>query len=399
MRSFLTTLGIIIGITSVTVMMSFGDSVQQEMTSGIKNEANRVSVHKGAPWFLNEMKGGWDEMNMGGRNNNEKNLTIGDARAVAEEVTHLTLVVPVMQEYGDITSDKEKENGPIMGVGDEYFELEELKLESGRMFDNNDLLTREKVVVIGSETAKNLFPEKSPIGENVLISKKYFTVIGVLAPLEQRWNQNNRGAFVQLETAQERLFGKKEINEIRLLVDDPANIAQVKRELAFTLLKQHKIGDIQNIDFTINSMGEAMAEFEKMNQTMSMFLIGIGAISLLVGGIGVMNIMLVSVTERTREIGIRKAVGARKKDILYQFLTESVILSMIGGGIGIALTFSVILLLKSLLGGMLPTEMLRVSHDALITSILCSLSVGIFFGIYPASKAAKLKPIDALRFE
>ncbi len=390
MRSVLTTLGIIIGVMSVTVMVSLGESAQKEMTQGLEEKTNLLQIRQGNP-----MRFSMDAFEFEGEKRQPQDLTNADVAAIQEN-DQILKISPEINNYEEVITPSKKFNTKVAGVLPAAKDVANFSLKAGLFISQQDQDAEDKVAVLGAFAAQNLFGKQNPLGKNVIIKNSVFKVIGVLEQKENTGWGNNENAVVliPLSTAQNRLFGKKSLSLISVLIKDGANIKEAKHKITYALLREHKIPNINKMDFNVYDNSEMIKMFDKINKTMTFFLTAIGGISLLVGGIGVMNIMLVSVTERTREIGIRKAVGARRRSILLQFLIEAVFLSVLGGLIGILLSYVVIILIKTF-----SPLSASLSTNAMMISLSFSFLVGIFFGIYPANKASKLKPIDALRFE
>ena len=388
MRSFLTTLGIVIGVFSVTVMVSLGESAQKEMTSGLEDKTNLLKIRAG-----NSMMFDFDALDRTPKQ--PKDLTNSDVLAI-ENNENILSISPELSSYENISSTQKNINLNTTGVLPEYLEVAGYKLKIGSFINQQNQEHEDKVVVLGSKSASNLFGDENPLGKNVKIKNSIFKVIGVLDKKEGGgWEGDlNDVVLIPLSTAQNRVFGKKTLSSISVLIKDEVSIKEAKHEIIYALLREHKITDVNKMDFSVFDNNEMIKIFDKIKRTMTLFLAAIGGISLLVGGIGVMNIMLVSVTERTREIGIRKAVGAQRRSILLQFLTESIFLSIVGGLIGVLLSYVLIVLVRKF-----STFDVVFSTNAMLISLSFSFFVGIFFGSYPANKASKLKPIDALRFE
>lgn len=389
MRSVLTTLGIIIGVFSVTVMVSLGESAQKEMTSGMEEKTNVLKIQSGnyAMYDFDSFQGELIQ---------PKDLTNLDVAAVQKSSMQIDKISPELEGREDVVSIREKSNTSVKGVLPVFMAVEGYNLNIGSFISEQNQLSEDKVAVLGFLTASRLFGKENPLGKNITIKNSIFRIIGVMEKKEGGgWGGgSNEVVLIPLSTAQNRLFGLKTVSLISVLIKDGENVKEAKHKIIYSLLREHKITDVKAMDFSVSDNNEMIKMFAKINRTMTLFLTAIGGISLLVGGIGVMNIMLVSVTERTREIGIRKAVGAQRKSILLQFLTESVFLSVLGGIIGVLLSYVLIILVKKF-----STFDMIFSTNAMIIALSFSFFVGVFFGIYPANKASKLKPIDALRFE
>ena len=326
-------------------------------------------------------------------------LTVADAKAIETEIPGVKYVAPSARGAAQVVYGNQNWSTGITGTSPEMIDIRGWALASGRIFTEQELDGSAKVCVLGKTVADNLFGGIDPIGQIVRIKKIPFTVIGVLSPKGQTtWGQDQDDLiFVPLTTAQKQLFGQTfpgMVRNISVQAWGPDELKEVETQIAQLLRQRHRIQPNQDDDFTVRNLTEMMSTREESANVMSLLLGAIASISLIVGGIGIMNIMLVSVTERTREIGIRMAVGAKGRDILLQFLTESLMLSLMGGllGIGIGMLGTVILSHVT----QWPTLF---SPKAILLAFLFSGSVGVFFGFYPARKASLLNPIDALRYE
>ncbi|MCP4632256.1 MAG: FtsX-like permease family protein, partial [candidate division Zixibacteria bacterium] len=322
-------------------------------------------------------------------------LMMKDVEALKRDCPGALYVVP---EYGRNAQAKYKNrnwNTYVNGTTPNYRYVRNAELESGEYFTLNDVGARRLVCIIGKEIENELFEGTNPIGEIIKIRGLNFTVLGVLAPrgASFRYNQDDV-ILIPILTAQKRVFGTEWISSVNIGVVSPDMMDATTLDIEKSLRRSHRIAYGKNNDFHVRSQTDIISTMEETSETFTSLLLGIALVSLLVGGIGIMNIMLVSVTERTREIGVRKAVGARRRDILYQFLTEAFILSSAGGIIGVAAgvggTFSL---------NYFAQWNTLISPDSAVIAFIFSGLVGIFFGIYPAARASKLNPIDALRYE
>ncbi len=397
LRSALTTLGIIIGVAAVIALLSLGRGVQTSITSQIQSiGTNLLYVRPGA-----QTQGG-----VRAEVGSAVTLTLDDARALADpaNVPSAVAVAPQVNSFGQVVALGQNVRTQVLGVTPEYAQVRNYQVLSGEFIQASHVTARSAVAVLGYTTAANLFGEpESAVGQSIRINGQPFRVIGVLA------SKGTIGPFSQddlvmvpLTTVQTRLFrganvrGSDSVSLISVQVADASLINQATQEIAETLRQRHRV--LYEDDFTISSQQDVLNTALQITGALTLFLGGIAAISLLVGGIGIMNIMLVTVTERTREIGIRKAVGARRRDILAQFLIEAVMLSVMGGVLGIAVGWGISRLLGNIQLGTTAIQP-EVGLDAVLMATLFSMAVGIFFGIYPASRAAALNPIEALRYE
>ena len=379
MRSLLTSLGIIIGVGSVIVMVAIGEGSRIQIESQIASMGtNLINVTprrgSGIP----------------------NRLTKADSEKLKNEANYIMAVSGIRQRNFNIVGGISNWTTVVMGVEPDYLLIRNWNVEEGDFFEQPDLASRSKVAVLGTTVASKLFPEEYPIGQSIRIGTNHFRVIGVLerkgtGPMG---NDQDDLVLVPLDTALTRLSQTQTLNSISLSVIRKEYMSQAQREVEIIMREAHNIGPQGAATFDIMNMADVIATAAKTSQMLTNLLAAIAGVSLIVGGIGIMNIMLVSVTERTREIGIRMAVGARKKDILFQFLLESIILSLIGGFIGILFSVFVCKLLTTFAST--PTY---INPVVIIISVLFAVIVGVFFGYYPAKKAAGLYPIDALRYE
>ena len=390
LRSLLTMLGIMIGVGAVIVMVAIGAGARDMIGNQIRSiGSNLVLVIPGAT-----QQGG---VRFG--SGSIHTLRSTDAEAMVKECSAVKTAAPVWGDVTQVVHGNRNWRTRVTGTWDTTFAIREWRIRYGRMFSKEEEQRAAKVAMIGQTVVENLFPETSPLGKVIRIKSVPFTVVGVL----ERKGQSPRGedqddaVFVPLKTAQYRLFGTPfpdEIQAILVQAKDLGTINDAQKQIDELLVRRHKIGRNQEKDFTVRNLTEILATAQKSLRIMTTLLGAIAAISLLVGGIGIMNIMLVSVTERTREIGIRMAVGARSKDILSQFLIEGVVLSVTGGLIGTALGITV-----SFAFARASSWPALIDPVTVLVAILFSATVGVFFGFYPAYKASRLHPIEALRHE
>jgi putative ABC transport system permease protein len=390
MRSFLTMLGIIIGIAAVIAMMAVGAGASYVISQQIASIGSNIILVIPGSTTSGGLRSG-----SGGA----QSLTSDDARAIASECPSVETAAPTVRSSGMVVYGNMNWSTLIMGATPELFDIREWWTSSGRGITRQDVEGAAKVCLLGQTVADNLFGSADPLGKIVRIRKIPFTVVGVL----ERKGQSPQGTdqddtvFVPLRTAQRNLVKSPFPNTVgALLVKAKSEDLLDKAEEEITLLlnQRHRITGAKEPDFSTRNLSEILAVAEQSSRAMSLLLGTVASISLVVGGIGIMNIMLVSVTERTREIGIRMAIGARKSDILLQFMTEAVLLTMIGGIIGIMLGSGGATIVSRILSW--PT---LISTSSITIAFLFSGGVGIFFGFYPARKAAGLNPIEALRYE
>jgi putative ABC transport system permease protein len=390
MRSILTLLGIIIGVGAVIAMIAVGSGAKKRIEEQIASMGSNLLVVMSGSATSGGIRFGAGTV---------PTLTLEDARAIASEIPGVKYVAPAYNGIAQVVFGNQNWSTLIYGSTPEIFEIREWGLVSGRSLTQQDIDGAAKVCILGKTVAENLFGGLDPIGEIVRIKKIPFTVIGVLSPKGQStWGQDQDDIiFVPLTTAQKRLFGMQfpgMVRSISVQAMGPEVMKNVEEQITELLRQRHRIPQGQDNDFTVRNLTEVASRAEESAKVMSLLLGAIASISLIVGGIGIMNIMLVSVTERTREIGIRMAVGAKGKDILLQFLIESLMLSLMGGILGIAIGMVGTLVLVHFTQW--PTLF---SLKAILLAFLFSGSVGVFFGFYPARKASLLNPIDALRYE
>ncbi len=401
MRSGLTVLGIVIGVAAVIAMLAVGNGAQASITGSISSiGTNLLFVFRGSPEGQQGGPGG-------GRSsgNNDRPLTLADAEAIADPLAapSVDAVAPVIQGNGTISFSGENSTTTISGVTPTYSYVRNLELSEGGFVTQEQMLGRMSVVVLGPEAADAIFGRHDGIvGETIRIEGQPFRVIGVLvAKGGGAFGSEDNSAYIPFSTAQARLLKRGSRDEIDVLyvqATTAESVPQASDEISNILRQRHRtpIGDD---DFTVFTQQDFLQTFETITGVLTIFLGGIAGISLLVGGIGIMNIMLVSVTERTREIGLRKALGARKKDILLQFLTESSLLSLIGGIIGIMFGWLIAFAVGQIATATGNNFVPIVGTDAILLSTSFSAIIGLFFGIYPASRAANLEPVEALRYE
>lgn len=387
LRSILTMLGIIIGVGAVIAMISIGMGVRDKVQNSIASlGSNLIIITPGAtsPSGVRLAAG--------------SNITITnkDSQAIAREVLGVNLVAPSVSKQYQIVYGNKNWTTTVQGTTPEYADVRNYELGNGSFFTNQDVDTRARFAVIGNTVSENLFGEISPIGQMIRINKAPFKVIGVLKSKGQSAGGMDQDdmVLVPLTTAQERLLGITYLHTISVQAVDGDVINQVQEDITTLLRTRHKLTADKPDDFTVRNLAAVMATAEETTGTITLLLGNIAAISLLVGGIGIMNIMLVSVTERTREIGIRKALGATYHNILLQFLIEAIVIGVTGGVIGIALGVGAAYAISAIAGWNTV-----ISFTAIVIAFAFSILIGLFFGIYPARKAALLDPIDALRYE
>jgi len=389
MRAALTMLGIIIGVAAVIAMVSIGQGASASVQAQIESiGTNLLFVSAGA-----QNVGG---VRSGTGDTGTNTLTVEDLDAIKREVPSVSMVTPNVNARSQLVAGNMNWNTNVTGVSEQYPEIRKWPVATGSFFTDADVRTAGRVIVIGQTLADNLYPGADPIGQDIRVMNLPFRVVGVMA----RKGQDPQGrdqddvAFAPFTTVQKKILGRDrvQIAFVSAISQDATYTAQ--SQISDLLRQRHKLTASEPNDFTVRNMTDVAEAANETSKTMTILLACIAGVSLLVGGIGIMNIMLVSVTERTREIGIRMAIGARSSAVRSQFLIESIVLSLTGGAIGIILGVVLSLVIPAFLGW--PT---LVSMMAIIGSVVFSAAVGIFFGYYPARKAASLDPIEALRYE
>ena len=388
MRSLLTMLGIIIGVGAVVAMVALGDGVKAQTTDSFGElGANTLNI-----------------MPEGGRNRGVRqarsamqSLKTMDAEAIEKKVKGVQYVSPVVSSSYQVVYGNENVNTNVRGVKPAYLQKNSITVKNGYFITNDANENRLRVAVLGNTVAVNLFGEDNPVGKQIRINNQPFRVIGIMdtTGASGMGEDQDEVILVTFTTLQERMLGITHIQRIEVTVEPGYSQKEVGQDIINLLRSRHHLTATQDDDFRIIDMSAILKQMEDLMSKLSLFVTLIAAISLLVGGIGIMNIMMVSVTERTREIGIRKALGATFSNIMIQFLIESMVLSGIGGIIGIMLGCAI----SKVVPYIVPQAATLITVAPIIISFLFSMAVGLFFGIYPARKAAKLDPIEALRYE
>jgi len=387
MRSFLTMLGIIIGVAAVIAMLAIGQGAEYSVEQQISALGTNVLIVLPGSQQTGGLRVGAGTMT---------NLTDDDAQAIQRECPAVGLVSPGTRAGGQVIAGNLNWATGIEGTGPDYLEIRKWSVEYGDFYTESDIKAAAKVCVLGKTVADNLFPDSSPVGQNIRIRNVPFKVVGVLS----RKGQNAMGQdqddviLAPYTTVTRRLTWFPYLRQILVSATTPSNIPVAQSQIADLLRMRHKIAVYDQDDFTIRNQADLATAATATTEILTILLASIASVSLLVGGIGIMNIMLVSVTERTREIGIRMSVGARGRDILMQFLIEALVLSLLGGTMGIILGVTGSSAISNL--AKWPTI---ITAFSIILSFGFSIAIGIFFGFYPARKAAMLNPIEALRYE
>jgi putative ABC transport system permease protein len=386
MRTLLTMLGIVIGVGAVIVMVAIGNGAQTQIASQINALGTNLIIvmpGSGTPGGVNQGAGSFNK------------LTVADADKLKQQGTLFNAVSPVVSTRTQVIAGGSNWRTSINGVSIDYTDIRNWNTSSGAFFTNDDVRSARKVAVLGATVVKNLFPNSDPVGAQIQIGKAPFTVVGVLDAKGQNGGGQDQDdvVLVPYTTAQTRLSGNIRIGQILVSTTSADDMDAAQAEVSSIMRDAHRL-DGADDDFTVRNQTEIAAAMTSTTRVMSGLLAAIASISLLVGGIGIMNIMLVSVTERTREIGIRMAIGARGSDVLTQFLVESVVMSVLGGVVGLAVGYGGAAVLGHVTGWATSTP-----ASAVAIAIGFSAAVGMFFGFYPARKAAGLNPIQALRYE
>ena len=378
-------LGVIIGVGAIITTTSIGEGAKADITERIQTlGANILAVRPGQSMFR-------------GRSSADarRTLTVEDAEILRERGKNFWYVTPEVSSRAQVKYLNKNTNTTIVGTSPEYLITANFTVVNGKFFSGNEIRNRERVCVLGKTVVDNLFEQRNPVGKSVKIKNIGFHVLGVMKEKgASGWRNPDDQVFIPYTTAMKRVFGVENLSSISLQAKTDKVLEEAETEAIELLRKQHKIPANKEADFHIRNQAEFMETLEESSQTFTNMILGIAVVSLLVGGIGIMNIMLVSVTERTKEIGLRKAVGAQRLDILTQFLVESTTLALLGGIVGVGFGIVGAEMVPSLWGWRTV-----ISPVYGVLSFIVSALVGIFFGAYPAWKAAKLHPIDALRHE
>ncbi|MCX6829822.1 MAG: ABC transporter permease [candidate division Zixibacteria bacterium] len=386
-RAVLTMRGIIIGVGAVVAMVAVGQGAQAAIEDQIASLGTNVLMIFSASAFHGGVSAGAGTM---------ISLSDADAEAIREQAPAVAAITPMVRTYRQVVTGNLNWNTAIQGGNLDFFTIREYRLGSGQLYTDQDIRGATKVCVLGQTVVDNLFPGENPVGKTIRINKLPFIVLGTLQPKGQNAMGQDQDDLIiaPYTTIQRKVMGEDHINSVILSAVSKQKIPEAEGQVREILRIRHRLQDWQDDDFTIRSQSDIAATADATSRILTILLGSIASVSLLVGGIGIMNIMLVSVTERTREIGIRRAIGARRRDILQQFLMESIMLSVLGGFIGIGIG-----LLSTSLIARFAGWPVAISPQSVALAFFFAASVGIFFGFYPARKASILNPIEALRYE
>jgi len=387
LRSLLTILGIVIGVCAVITLVNVGNGAQITIENAISSLGTNLLIIFPGSITKAGMRVGYGSVST---------LTVEDAHAIQDECSAIHMVSPVASEAAQVVFQNQNWRTTILGVNPDYQRIKNWSLKSGEFFTQQDVKAATKVCLLGSTVFQQLFGGQDPVGQVIRVKRIPFKVVGVLTSKGQTtFGQDQDDVIITpYTTAQKRLSG---INYVSMLMASAVSIdlmGEAQDQIRNLLRQRHSIRKEEDDDFTVRNLADLTSVFSIITRSLTILLGSIASISLIVGGIGIMNIMLVSVTERTKEIGIRMAVGATRKDVLFQFLLEAVLLSLLGGCIGILIAIALTSAIAYFSGWSVP-----VSIFAILVAFLFSAGVGIFFGLYPARKASLMNPIDALRYE
>lgn len=386
MRSFLTVLGIVIGVAAVIIMVTIGNGATLQVSQQIASLGSNL-LH---------VRPGQRGHGPGGTRTSAEMFTLKDAKAIAREIAGLSAVAPVTSKATQAIYGNENWSTNVTGSTNAYLQVRDWALHTGRQFSESELRAGKAVCIVGETVRKELFGEQNRLGQNIRLEKLSCQVIGLLEPKGQSSFGSDQDDIVllPLRAVQRRITGNADIGSIYVSAQDGHSTEKVEQDIIRVLRERRHIGADEDDDFHVNDMEQLISTVTGTTRLLTQLFGAIAAVSLLVGGIGIMNIMLVSVTERTREIGIRLAIGAMEREVLLQFLVEAMMLSSLGGIVGIIL---------ALLGSVLLAGLMQVPFvfnvGIVVLSFLFSAAVGVIFGYFPASKAAQLDPIEALRHE
>jgi putative ABC transport system permease protein len=394
-RTFLTMLGIIIGIASVIIIISVGNGAQSLILNQVKSMgSNLIGIFPGA-----SEETGPPPSALGIVNTNLKNADL-DAIMENNNVPNAIAVTYYDRGVGTLQWRDQKYDGTFVGTTASYVDVHNVTVATGRFFTKDEEKDLSRVVVLGADVKDKLFGANDPIGQNIKIKKEEFKVIGVVSERgTQLFENQDKLVFIPISTCQKIMLGINYVSLARVQIDAEENTDQAVSDIRALLRDRHNLGKSEPDDFTIRPQTQAIEIFSAITNSLAYFLAAIAAISLLVGGIGIMNIMLIAVVERTREVGLRKSLGAKNRNILSQFLIEAVVVTLSGGIVGIIFGVTVSFLVAVVARQLGYQWDFIISYKAILLSCSISILVGLIFGIYPAQRAAKLNPIEALRYE
>ncbi len=387
LRTMLTLLGIIIGVGAVIAMVSLGFGMKENIANNIsKLGSNLLMIQSGG----RTASGARIASGEGAK------LTYEDMQAIEKQIDGITGISATVSSSYQLVAGNQNSTSRVEGTTPSAAEVSALEVEEGRFITDRDMNSRSRVAVVGTTIVENLYPDGDPIGKTLRINKAPFQIVGVLKSKGTSGMGQDQDdiVYIPLTTAQNRMMGITHVHRITIAAEDENTINDVQAEVEELLRTRHKIKEGGDDDFTVRNMAAIMETMMETANNITLLLGCIAAISLLVGGIGIMNIMLVSVTERTREIGIRKALGATYRDILLQFLIEAMVIGIVGGSMGVVVGVAASYVISAFAGWNTV-----ISVSAIVIAVVFSVGIGLFFGIYPARKAALLDPIDALRYE
>lgn len=388
LRTLLTMLGIIIGIASVILIISLGDGATKSINGQLSSfGTNTIYISPGS-----------SESGRGPSMTQTQSLKLEDAEALADKtlIQNISAVSPLVSKPVQINANGQTENVSVQGVSTDYSLIQSLEISQGEFFTKDDQIGLARVAVLGSEIVTNLFGVGAdPVGESVKIDNRSFRVVGILQEKDSgAFSNPNKAVYIPVNTAMKVLLGQDYVSMIMVQAENADLVDQTVEDITNLMVDQHNIIDGEVKDFSVNSSKQALETVGSVTGLLTSLLAGIAGISLVVGGIGIMNIMLVTVTERTREIGLLKSIGARDRHILTQFLIEAIILTLVGGTIGMMLG----IVLSFIISGLINIPFV-ISPTAIFLAVGVSSVVGLIFGYYPAQRAAKLSPIEAMRYE
>lgn len=388
MRTLLTMLGIIIGVASVIAMLAIGEGSKESIRSTISSMgSNMITIKPGA-----DVRGG-----VRGSASEMQTLTFDDYEVIKEKATLLTYITPLVNGSGQVINGSNNWPSTIYGVNPEYLNIKVVGLQSGSMFTDSEVKTASKVAIIGQTVVDNVFPDgDDPVGQMIRFNNIPFKVIGVLEEKgENTFGQDQDDVVIApYTTVQKRILAIDYLNQVMASASSEEEAPEAVTQVTEILRSQHKLAENEEDDFSVQSMEELISTFSSTSEMLTILLVAVASISLLIGGIGIMNIMYVSVKERTKEIGLRMAVGGKGSDILMQFLIEAILISITGGMLGVLLGLVATYFIENFLNW--PTSVAL--YSVIISFAVCAVT-GIFFGWYPAKKASALDPITALRYE